>query len=91
MNWKVRHEGSPSAVEVPTAQQVLDRSRVAGAPLDVQDALGELVHQIARFGPEVFVGVLRHALSRHSLGSQSLRRQSLRRHVRLDDPQQILR
>jgi hypothetical protein len=48
------------------AQQVLDRSRVAGAPLDVQDALGELIHQIARFGPEVFVGVLRHAVRRHS-------------------------
>ncbi len=44
------------------AEQLLDRSRVAPALLQIKNALGELIHEIARLGPEVFVGVLHHAL-----------------------------
>ncbi len=42
------------------AQQPLDRGRLARPFLEVEDALRELIHQLARLEPEVLVGILGH-------------------------------
>ena len=41
-------------------QQPLDRAAVAAAFLDIEDALRELIEQIARLGAEIAVRVLHH-------------------------------
>lgn len=60
---RLSHDAGGALERVGEAKQALHRPRAAAVLLDVEDALRELVEQVARLGAEIAVRILRHAMS----------------------------